>query len=652
MTVSDQNAAGSAAVPSTTALSAPSSAPVHRRRRWGRWIAGAILLFLLALLVYVLFFIARPAWQGYQVAQELRAIAASGLTVDRAPAIADAIVRADAAYGAVVDGVRPFNPLLRRLGFVPEWGGTIAAAPELMALGREASAMAVEIAPALEPALAEDGMLARVAALSSALAEDPARIERLAEHAERIGFLAQDLPVEQLDPRIAGALREVDGLLPLLPDMMRALSGVPALLGHESPNTFLLLVQNNHELRATGGFITAIGRVTLDRGEIAELDFSDSYAIFRYDTAHPPAPAPMERYMGIPYLVFRDANWSPDLPTSSSVAHALYTLDSDLDYQDTVTVDLHAVEGIVNALAPLQIEGIDTPIDGDNILEIVKEMWARPPDSEGDIAESLTDWWRDRKNFIPLMAKSALEKVMGGDADYGDLAAALLTALDNRQIQIVTDAPGVKEMLAERGWDGALRPPATGDFVALVDTNFGYNKANAGIERTMEYVVTPPAAAGERATATLTITYTHTIDAEDPGCDQTPRYGTTYDDMVARCFFNYLRVYTPAGSELVSMTGVFSDSVTSQRSERNTQQFAGYFILPPNESNTVTITWTLAPEVSQSLADGAYSLRVQRQSGSGPLPLTVRTSDRTLATTLEAGKLDWSPFADDAALSD
>lgn len=649
MALSEQQAAQTASATPTTAI-ASSTIPPKGRRRWGRWLAASILLVFLALLFYVGLFIARPAWQGYRAAQDLLAIARGGLNAAQAPAIEDAILRADVAYNALADGSRPFHFLLRRLGFVPQWGGTLALAPELIEIGREGSAMAAEIAPALATALAADGMLQKGAALSATLADDPERLERLAQHAERIAVLVPALPVEHLEPRIAAILAEVQPLAPLLPDMVRALPGVSVLLGQETPHTFLLIVQNNHELRPTGGFITAVGRLTFDQGEIVEMDFSDSYAIADYKKLHPPPPAPMKEYMGLPYLVFRDANWSPDLPTSSGVAHALYQQDAGLDYDATVTVDLFAVERIMDALAPISIDKIDTPLTGGNILEIIKELWARPPDAEGGesvaIDKDLGEWWRNRKDFIPLLAQAVLQKVMSGDADYGALAAAAITALDNREIQMVSNAPGVRGLLAERGWNGALEPPSSGDYIALVEANFGYNKANAAIEREMHYVVTPPLVMGDRATTTLVITYTHTIDAEDPGCDQTPRYGTSYDDMIARCFFNYLRVYVPPGSELVEMTGVYAGTITSQRAEKNTQQFAGYFILPPDESNTVTITYLLSPEVSQLLADGVYTLRVQRQSGSGPLPLSVHVGEEMLATTLEAGSLDWAPFAE------
>src|SRR5215211_16412 len=54
---------------------------------------------------------------------------------------------------------------------------------------------------------------------------------------------------------------------------------LPWLLGMQGPRTYLVLVQNSHELRATGGFIAAVGRVSVDGGRLTDFDFEDSYAL-------------------------------------------------------------------------------------------------------------------------------------------------------------------------------------------------------------------------------------------------------------------------------------------------------------------------------------------------------------------------------------
>ncbi len=60
------------------------------------------------------------------------------------------------------------------------------------------------------------------------------------------------------------------------------------------PRTYLLLAQNNDELRGTGGFISGAGHVTPDRGKLADLTFADSYAVDNFEQPHTAASAPVQ----------------------------------------------------------------------------------------------------------------------------------------------------------------------------------------------------------------------------------------------------------------------------------------------------------------------------------------------------------------------
>ncbi len=109
--------------------------------------------------------------------------------------------------------------------------------------------------------------------------------------------------------------------------------------------------------------------------------------------------------------------------------------------------------------------------------------------------------------------------------------------------------------------------------------------------------------------------------------------------MVERCYFNYVRLYVPVGSELVDVKGVQPDSVSSQAGERGAQVFAGYFILEPGDEQTISFTYRLPPQFTPE----DYRLVVQRQSGSGPLPLEIEVADTRFATTLTGNRIIWSP---------
>jgi len=414
---------------------------------------------------------------------------------------------------------------------------------------------------------------------------------------------------------------------------------LPWLLGMDAPRTYLILVQNNHELRSTGGFIAAVGRVTVDKGKIADVEIVDSYQLYNDKGIYPPAPQPMRDHMAIELLVMRDANWSPHFPTSAQVAQTLYAQETGIRADGIFTVDLNAVKLLVGALGELDVPGADEPITGENIEEQVIAFWEKPAGSESVLGEQWDiEWFERRKDFIPAIAKAALERVQSG-ANYGALLASAQTALNTRAIQAWVNNPQVQRVLSDAHWDGGLQPAAGADFLAVVDSNMGYNKVDAAVERSLAYSVTWPQEENGRGLAEVTLTYTHPITTPDPGCDPSPRYGATYADMIARCYFDYVRVYAPAGSELVTATGLAEDTITSQRSERGTQEFAGFFVLPPDGKQQVSLTYRLPARVA---VGDDYRLILQRQSGTGPLPITLAIGESNETMTLSAGRLDWS----------
>lgn len=420
---------------------------------------------------------------------------------------------------------------------------------------------------------------------------------------------------------------------------------LPALLGFDEPQTYLLLVQNNQELRATGGFISAVGSVTMRRARPENLALGDSYSISRDDVDHPLAPRPMQEYMGIELIFLRDVNWSPDFPTTAKLAQSLYAQDAGTLVDGVIALDLYAVEHLVGALGTLQVPGSDDQITAQNLIAQLQSFWDKPIGTDDTIDSAGHDWLRQRKDFMPILAKAALERIESGDVEPLALAEGLYATLDSRGLQVWFDNAEAADHLAGLGWDGGLRPKDAADFVALVDTNMGYNKVDAVLERALDYTVSWPDGPDAPAQATLRATYRHPLDVVDPVCEADSFYGDSYTDMIERCYFDYVRLYVPAGSELLDLDGVQAGSATSQAGERGTQVFAGYFVLKPGDSHTVTFTYRLPPHITPD----TYTLGVQRQAGSGDLPVTLTLQldgepAATNTTRMTAGYLHWSPM--------
>lgn len=439
---------------------------------------------------------------------------------------------------------------------------------------------------------------------------------------------AQAAPTKQLNP-----------LLPMLQSLFQeAGPALPDLMGMNGPRTYLVLVQNNHELRPTGGFISAVGKVTLTSGELSSVDFVDSYSFFRENLQYPPAPQPMQQYMGIQLLVLRDANWSPDLPTTARLIQGFYAQQTGESISGVVTVDLQAAELIVDALGPLELSGSDQPLTGSNFVEQILQMWENPVGTDLRTTSSgFNAWWGQRKNFMSLLVEAARQKMGSGQLNYAKLFLNVQAALSRRAIQVWVDEPNLARRFAELGWDGGIHLKAGSDFLALVDTNMGYNKVDAVLQRTLSYSVAWPDGPSAPAVATAVITYTHPIKLANYSCTNTPGYGESYNFLVERCYYDYVRLYVPSGSHLLGIEGVDENSVVTQRSENHTQYFGGYFVLPVGQQQTVTFHYRLPPQLTPQ----NYQLTLQRQAGSNALPITVSVDGKRVATTLNDAQFHW-----------
>jgi len=298
---------------------------------------------------------------------------------------------------------------------------------------------------------------------------------------------------------------------------------------------------------------------------------------------------------------------------------------------------LHAVELIVSALEPLVLPGIEEPLTSATVLERIKQFWASPLESEASLAGGDKDWWQQRKDFIPLLAKSAVTRIQQGSFNKLRMISALQNALDTRALQLWLTNSQMAQELDVLGWDGGLKPPANGDFLAVVDTNFGYNKVDAILERSVQYQVEWPQGATAPGVATVALTYHHPYERPGYVCDQTPHYEDTYEEMMVRCYYDYVRVFVPAGSELLASGGLMADSVSTQRGEGGAQLFGGYFILAPGAQNTVVFQYRLPPAIKPE----QYTLTVRRQAGTRALPFTATVNQQSFQTIIEAGSYNW-----------
>src|SRR5690606_22711227 len=126
------------------------------------------------------------------------------------------------AVGVSAAGDRTFQALSPALDLLE---GGADGSPALLSAGEKMLPLLVEARPALEQAR------------SDLVAVEQAR--------ERIDAAA-------LSPRVAGLVARLDDILPLFGAAVDGALLLPDLLGADGPRTYLVIAQNNQELRATG----------------------------------------------------------------------------------------------------------------------------------------------------------------------------------------------------------------------------------------------------------------------------------------------------------------------------------------------------------------------------------------------------------------
>lgn len=612
--------------------------------RLARWL---ILVGLLILLVWVglkTWRVIRATNSLLSVPDKAQVLLAGGLKTADPNAVEALVLGTREDIATLYDELSFTRPLASRLGWIPRVGPLLEASPHLLEMADAGSDAGTTVITALKPALGiiqqDDFSAARLGDLLPILSAAAPQLETAAESMERYTVARDELDsvvsIDELPGRVRQLLETSDNLMPVIAGGLQLAPNLPALLGQDGPRRYLIMAQNEDEIRATGGFLTGVGVLTVQNGQIIDLSFQDAnlvdnWAAKPYDFP----PQPLYDYMGLELFLFRDANFWPDFPTSAEKAMELFEYGQNAPPLDgAIAIDQEFLRLLVEATGPVPVPGTDQTINADNLIRTLQE--ARNP-QEG---QAVGEWVRDRKAFLGGFAAAILAKF---ETNFGSinpvrLAANLGGAIEQRHLSIYLRDPETAATLAQLNWDGHLPQHPPGDFLMAVDTNMGYNKVGIYMERKTEYSV--DLNTGPTPQTSLTLKYRHTGPAQTEPCYQGVseefEQGLDYLALADQCFWNYLRVYAPGGSQLIDSSRIlvpgetmfngvtWDNEATVVEDLAGLATFANFMLVPQGGEQTATFQYELPEEVIQMEgAVNVYQLTVQKQPGLSPEQLLV-----------------------------
>ena len=377
---------------------------------------------------------------------------------------------------------------------------------------------------------------------------------------------------------------------------------------------FLVLLQNEMELRPNGGFIGSYGVMSVENGRLLRLDVGDIYDIDGQLKGHVEPPKPIKEILNEPSWYLRDANWQADFTNSARDIEWFFKKETGRNIDGVISVNLAAAKLLVGAIGEVWVADFNEKVTADNLYE-----QAQFHSEKGYFAGS-----RQKSMFLGKLTSQLVEEIKNASKMKQFLVIkALLTGLDENEIQIWPKDSQSRQLVADMGWDGSMYSGECGienclaDYLYLVEANLGVNKSNYFLKRSVEGLVEISNRAVSRV---MRINYENTArNTTWPGGD----------------YKNYMRVYLPADINLAQISIYEPNDLAGRKiltkeemeitNKEDKTEIAFLVTVPVTKKRVVEIKYS--SQIDINLANEfSYLNYIQKQSGYGETPATLLIS--------------------------
>lgn len=394
---------------------------------------------------------------------------------------------------------------------------------------------------------------------------------------------------------------------------------LPDLLGEGGLKRYLVLLQNNQELRPTGGFIGSFAVVTIEKGKLIDFVIHDVYEADGQLRGYVTPPAEIPQYLGEAQWYLRDVNWSADFPTVAAQAQWFVEKELGLHTDGVIATNLNFVQLLLAAVGPLEIPDYNEVVTKDNLYERAQQR------SELNFFPGS----KQKRDFLSAVAQQLYLQLAQGKVSKIALASSVLQSLERSDLLVGLNSASGAAVFKDLGWDGAVRNPACPSVFAglscVVDTamqieaNVGVNKVNRYVERKITDKVQLQ---NGQAQHVRTITLIN-------NSPQKAWPGGPYRV--------YLRLYVPPSAQLtnITMAGNILDSNSVRISTEAGRLVWGWYVeVPAQSQKSITINYSLPNAYSINGGTSVYALFEQKQPGTSGDQVTqeIVTKDKKIIT--------------------
>lgn len=382
--------------------------------------------------------------------------------------------------------------------------------------------------------------------------------------------------------------------------------------------SYLVLLQNNLELRPGGGFIGSYAKLDFENGILKDIKVDDIYNLDGALKEIIEPPSELKSDLGIQNLYLRDSNYEPDFPTSARQASFFYKKESGKIVHGVIALDLKASGNLLDAVGGLDLPDYGEAVNGANLFEKA-------------ISHAETNFFpgsQAKKNYLTSLQTQLFNKIFYlSKQNWPAIIQALGRSLNEKHVLVYLEDPSLFSYLASSNWAGVFprgsekREGEVKDFLAVIESNMGANKVNYYIQRKL--TLSSTFSKEGKISHKLKINYKNTSPS-----DVFP--GGTYK--------NRIKIYTPVGSKLIRAQ--FEEKDITERfipfSDYGRSGFSALIAVVPKKQETLVFEYELADPLSFDGNSVLYRMEIFKQPGimSDPLdfiltyPINYRLQER------------------------
>lgn len=427
------------------------------------------------------------------------------------------------------------------------------------------------------------------------------RFNSARENLNNFEALIADIDLANVSEATLLNVRQLETIYNQVNDINRVLLGLPdlldTLLGLDDPSSFIVLSQNNDELRPSGGYISTYGWLLIDQSKIDNYFYAETTV----NTPNPP-PDDFANTFEVPdwwisyseplYAAW-DGSWYADFPSTAELAMSYYNAGGNphSPVDGVIAIDVTGFELLMEAIGEVTVPEFGRTVTSDDFRDVIYEVRGN------DFGE--------HNRFLVAMYSSLFSKWQTIDEEQTpQLVEALLSAMQSRHILIHFADDELNELAELVGWNGKQIAADNHDYLMIVDANIAGNKVNQSVIRETFYDVTIRDDGALDSRLSIAYDYAAINAQEDPG--------VTHVDSNRWNYHNILQVFLPASADITTVRDLDEYEINDIGTHTH---FVAQHRVSYDTSERYQLTYE-TDAVVESIGDyRIYRLLVQKQPG-------------------------------------